>query len=141
MESELISLGEKIHYALLNFNKIKNLFSYDLTGACAVGSYLFAKEAKNKLDLNVKFLACSSHAWTEYKNKIYDVTATQFGIKKPVFVIEKEKVFDGSMYQYDYKYQETIKVINKTWPSEQRPSRYKLCWVNQHKAKISYVRF
>ena len=133
MEKKLIALGKKIHNALLNC-KDGDWTSPNLECACAVGSYCFMLAARKYLKIKMAFKASDGHCWLEYNNKIYDVTATQFGIKEKVFVLPKDKVpnLKNSLLRNQYKdaNADMVKDINHLgpfgWPKEQKPITYKL---------------
>ena len=69
----------------------------DLACMCAVASYTLAK-ALNDNGIRCKMVTGwfrewadyeEQHCWVETHNKIIDITATQFGIKKPVFIVSR----------------------------------------------------
>ena len=148
MHEKIITLGEKIHDALVEYvieNKVDSI-GKDLCGACAIGSALLTKEIRYKLMLPAQFYCAPNHAWVEYRDYIYDVTATQFGYSGKVRVMSlkevqkfarnsKGKNRKGGYYHYLMKTY-GLKEVNKNWPDDQRPGNYELKWVNQHKARV-----
>jgi hypothetical protein len=145
MEPRLITLGEKIHDALVEASlKGVGKYSRNLAGACAVGSFLLVQEAKRWFGMDVKFTATSGHAWTEYRGEVYDITATQFSREEKVFNIQKSMLdtFTDDMLGFYYlsKHSKTLKEINNEWPDYQRPENYQVKWIFHHKAHIIYLK-
>lgn len=139
MNGRLKALGERIHNAMVKHGA----FGKKLGGSCAVCSYLFATEAKQRYGLDVQFKVVYGHAWTEYKGVIYDLTATQFEEQPKVLVVGRDKLdtevasdYLRRLYRTDAHM--TLAWTNKEWPDYQQPQNYKLRWVNQHAAKILY---
>jgi hypothetical protein len=73
----------------------------DLGGECGRASaqlYLACKRARIR---GVKFASNHQHAFNVYRNHIIDITATQFGYKRRVFIKKitgKEKYFHEPLY-------------------------------------------
>src|SRR5208282_2199054 len=84
MNKTLISLGEKIHDGLRAFAKVcpSEWIYPNLEGGCAVGSYLFWKEAKAR-GIEGTFMRGCMHCWLESSGYIYDLTACQFAYPNP----------------------------------------------------------
>lgn len=148
MHEKIIALGEKIHDALVEYiiENDEDQISKDLCGACAVGSALLTKEIRSKLGLPAQFQCAPNHAWVQYQDHIYDVTATQFGYSGKIRVVSLK---DVKRFAYDSKGNKRkggyhhylmktygLKEVNRNWPNHQRPSSYELKWVNQHKARV-----
>lgn len=57
----------------------------DLCGACCVGTYLLLRELE-KRKINAYAAISRNHVFLIYRNKIIDVTATQFGFLENVLV-------------------------------------------------------
>lgn len=88
----------RCHVEILALANNKKTLQVGLCGYCAVASIHLCKLAKY-LNINLNFVCgeyssdhCKSgHCWVEYKDKIIDVTATQFRkdqIKSPVFITD-----------------------------------------------------
>jgi len=86
MENEYLEIASYIRKSIYKECVLKDLVSFgkNMTGACAISSYALYKALKNK-GLKVKFVLghfdyyLNKHCWIEYKDKIIDITATQFG--------------------------------------------------------------
>ena len=144
MNHKLVRLGEQIHDALKAANK-NGVAQYhsNLGGACAVGSYLLIQEAKSLLNLDLKFVATEGHAWTEFENRIYDVTATQFSRDEKVFHWSRDELNSISgdeecLWYYKKKSRIDLKHINDSWPDYQKPQNYGLIWLFDAKPIITY---
>ena len=101
----------------------------DLAGYCAISSFLFATVAKRlgfKIDLvlgrakvDLKY-SQANHAWIEYKDNIYDITATQFWkTVKPVHITRTA----NRNYQELRRNKEAHDELKSRWGS-QSPYRY-----------------
>lgn len=77
----------------------------------------------------------SGHCWIEFGDNIVDVTATQFGLTKRVFL----SVADDFRYQRVMKNDTALKAIEENWPDEQRPSTYKEDIVLIYKTMVDVV--
>jgi len=143
METRLLSLGSKIHNALVECSRKENQFSDNLEGACAIASALFVKEAHRMFGIHLTFKATAEHAWTVYKDNVYDLTATQFGHKEKVFTMPYkhiETMKDCYMRNcYTHTESRTLDRINEVWPAHQRPINYRLNWINQHIARVVFL--
>lgn len=144
MNHKLVRLGEQIHDALkaAHKNGVARYHS-NLGGACAVGSYLLVQEAKRLHKIDMQFVATDGHAWAEFKNEVYDVTATQFNRDEKVFhwSRDKSKPITGDedcLWYYRKKSRLTLKHINSDWPDYQQPKNYGLIWLFDAKPIITY---
>ena len=140
----IVALGEKIHNALQEHIK-RDGSTYiwkELAGGCAVGSWLLVDQLKKKHGMQATFVASSTHAFAEYGDFIYDVTATQFGVINKVLVTHKSEIHKlssswlKSAYTSDTR--NGIKHVNEEWPEGQQPRNYRMIWNNQYKATITY---
>ncbi len=150
MHEKIIALGEKIHDAIKEYvaKNDESAITDDLCGACAIGSHLLVKEINRKLGLEARFACAKGHAWVECQDRIYDLTATQFGYpgKIRVMSLKDVKAFAhksdgknrrGGYYHYLLEvYGYGLNEVNKEWPHHQRPDMYELKWINQHKARL-----
>lgn len=79
-----------------------SLFNYidhkDLGGGCSISSYIMVKVLE-RLGVSAKMVSGifgsgpqygGWHAWVEYEGAIYDVTATQFGVRRAVHITEPD---------------------------------------------------
>ena len=144
MEAKIVKLGEKIHDALVEMVKKTNLFPLDLGGSCAVASFFLVQEMEARLGLKAELMVAPGHAFVEHRDRIYDITATQFGWHDKVLSVRRKdlnKLDNGSLIEY---YSEgavgDVDEINSDWPRCQRPASYRLTWLNQHKARVVYLR-
>jgi len=55
----------------------------DLTGACAIASYVLYRVLR-KLNVSAKFALGDNHCWVQCSDWVIDLTATQFGYKEKV---------------------------------------------------------
>lgn len=144
MNAQLLDLGEKIHNALKELHAHgKGKYTKTLAGACAVGTVLFIQEAKRRFNLDVQFKATSGHAWAEFEDEVYDITATQFSRPEKVFNLHRNNFdqVDGDdlcIWYYRQAKNISLKEINETWPDYQRPINYKLVWLFDTKPIITY---
>ena len=99
--------------------------SEDLCGACAICSVALCKSLKRfgyKADLvHGMYQGYACHCWVELDGKIYDMTATQFGII--------EKVFITDIDDFDYLEKDYISNIDsffKQWVRTQKPYKYRI---------------
>jgi len=112
------------------------IYTSDLEGACAVASEYIVQKARNLniratficgyyqvyddeyvIDFDYKNCLNTNHSWIEYKNKIIDVTATQFAIFDTVHVVAKNY---AKKYVAMLRGKKGIKFVNKVWPKEQQ---------------------
>lgn len=140
---ELTILGKKIHDALIDFqNRHEEIWYSNLCGACAVGSAFLVRKAKERLGIRIRFVACDSHAWTEYNDTIYDITAKQFGIDEKVLVLPVSKIHTISepylRIDYESRGRRTLKEVEATWPDEQNPRLYRISMPVIGKPVITY---
>ena len=140
--SGLKELGETIHNAMVDFSIRGGDWSPDLSGGCAVGSWLLQQEAKKKLDLDIEFHCNSNHAWNEFGNHIFDITATQYGAYDKVLIVPKSNLESVSNSWHRAMYtsakREDISQVNTTWPVGQQPANYKIEWAGRYKARITF---
>ena len=104
----------------------KNGFDFPCLGEmCAVASAFLTKKLRDhrrKANLIVGQFEGDEHCWVEYHNKIYDITASQFGkprihiVKASNIDYDKEVIIDG-MDKY------RIKKEFDDWDYYQRPTR------------------
>lgn len=155
MNKKIIYLGEKVHNALRDFSSKESNqdIHYDLSGGCAVGSALLAREVQKKLGLHAEVVGVPGHAWMECKGYIYDVTAIQFQESAPkVRTLSVQTARKGSKDRWNginyysdyysglaYIFRFGLDHINKKWPKGQRPENYELKWLNQYKARIYWI--
>jgi hypothetical protein len=144
MDNRLVILGEAIHNAMVDFFIDNDAeWSRDLAGGCAVGSWFLQQEAKKRLGINIDFHCNGNHAWNEFDCHIYDVTATQYGAFDKVFVLHKNLIdtaIANSWHRAMYLDHErsSIEEINQDWPRGQRPNNFKIEWLGQFKAQITF---
>jgi hypothetical protein len=143
MEQQLIKLGLIIRQAMFDYTRKNDAVfdESDLGGGCAVASGLLVVQAKRKLNIPLRFVATDYHAWTEYNDKIVDLTATQFSCKEEVLVLPKQELDKmGSRLRSWYQGRtNTIRQVNRQWPPVQRPANYKLVWLNPRQARLAWV--
>ena len=115
----------------------------DLACYCAIGSKIL-KLLAEKHNYKVTFVQGQygsyyitsdpthvNHCWVIYNNKIVDITATQFGIKDPVHVVDlKEAKHYFPVFHHDR--------IDKDW-GDQNPKRYHSIVKLVENARINYV--
>ena len=101
----------------------------DLSEYCAIASHFLVSIAKRygyKLNLieGVAFEPCdydfdidTNHCWVQYKGKIIDLTATQFGVKTKIHVVDDT----NKNYHTVKRNQAVIKSMKNDWPREQTP--------------------
>lgn len=98
----------------------------DLEGACTTAAYLTFLYLKDK-KLKPTICLASNHAWVELDNLVIDLTATQFGVKRAVYITEKQKYFKNKKLSVDYFEIDRAKSIKKfkefisQWPDECNP--------------------
>ena len=151
IDKRIIKLGEKIHKALkdLSVNKdyLANEYAngrihHNLAGGCAVGSHFLVKELRRQYKIRAKFVVTWGHAFVEYNNHIIDITATQFGAKEKVLVVDKSDasvINDPVLHNYYFMRKRLDKKEINTWVNSQQPKSYKLTWLNENKAKFDFV--
>lgn len=87
-------------------------YPLNLEGACAIASFHLYKSAlKNNIKLKLCYGECKDkrglyhhHYWVEFKDKIIDITSTQFGYRNKVRIKNKSK---------DYRYIDKSSKLNK----------------------------
>jgi hypothetical protein len=140
---QLVQIGESVHQALHDYNKVANTWLHRLAGACAVGAYFMTLEA-NRRGIPCEMYHRPSHAFCVSQGIIYDPTCMQFtgckdfdGYMVPrvgVFTQKDLKALDlHYWYQDEYPYsnttQESITYINSNWLLYQRPECYQMIWI------------
>ena len=124
MTLEIADVGQKVRSFLEN----ELNWSSDLTGACAIGSFLVWKLLQEyKPTLVVGDAPDMGHCWVKVRGKVVDVTATQFGDYPPVLVLPIQKYS-----KLDFVKQFSTKLINEKglenlkeeWPKFQTPWTY-----------------
>jgi hypothetical protein len=144
METRLLILGESIHDALVECSRKEKEFSLDLEGACAIASAFLVKEARRLFGMRMTFRATYNHAWTSYKNNVYDITATQFGLKEKVFTSSYKRIeaMKDCWQRECYMKPRTVTLdrVNNHWPGYQRPDNYELSWINEYKARVVFLK-
>ena len=124
MTLEVVTAGQKVR----SFLEKELSWSSDLTGACAIGSFLVWKLLQEyKPTLVVGDAPDIGHCWVKVRGKVIDVTATQFGDYPPVLVLPIQKY-----YKLDFVKQFTSKLTNENgleslkedWPKFQTPWAY-----------------
>ena len=125
MTTELFSVGRKVRTFL---EQDDFCWCSDLTGACAIGSFLVWKLLhKHEPTLVVGDCPSMGHCWVKVKGKVVDVTATQFGKYPPVLILPVQKYSKLSFvkeFTTKYKDREGLKNLRELWPSEQVPWTY-----------------
>jgi hypothetical protein len=145
----IISLGEKIHDALRTFADVcdKDWIRPNLSGGCAVGSYLLVEELKSR-GITARLVVAETHCWIESEDYIYDITASQYtcpivrsmsdmdNVEK-VRVIPKTNDLTGP-YVEAIDVADPVAWLNNTYdgfPQGQRPKGYRIEW-NDDSARI-----
>lgn len=119
LESGLL-IRRQIKLQLAIYQKI---FNPNLKGACGLATMTLFNKFKSKYDLNAIFGLYKKqyHCWIDYNNLIIDLTATQFNIKKEIYIAK-----------YNHKYKAIAKIINakffNSWNSFANPSNYLVTW-------------
>lgn len=151
IDKRIIKLGEKIHRGLKDLTVDKDYLAnqwadgrihHNLAGGCAVGSSLLVKELRRQYKIRANLIVTWGHAFVEYKNHVIDITATQFGAKEKVLVVDKSepyKVSNPILQNYYFLRKRLDKKEINTWCNSQQPQCYKLTWLNENKAKIEFV--
>ena len=91
-------------------NKLSNIFPYNLTGACALSSYiLFLCLKRNGYKTRFVIGKCfgDNHCWVELNQSIIDLTATQFNLFDKVHITkinDKNYLANKKKYQKMYFY-------------------------------------
>ena len=122
--TDILNIGSIIHREIkLQLAVYQKIFKYNLKGACGLASITLFDKLKSKYNLNVIFGSYKKepHCWLEYNNLIIDLTATQFNIKKEVYIAK-----------YNHKYKAIAKVTSvkffKLWNSFANPLNYLVIW-------------
>lgn len=133
--NKILSIAQDVRnkceeFAKSNASKKYDFHNQDDLGCmCAVASFVLARALRrNRIKCNIvsgEFYdngwPAGNHCWVEVRNKIVDITATQFGDFPPVYVTSKkdEQYKDGSvrnsfLWFYDWNGQKpSPKVIKK----------------------------
>lgn len=93
---------------------------------CAIATDLFVKVSR-ELGFNLDFVEgffgdrdpFPNHCWAHYQGKIIDLTATQFGKKEKVYVVN----VDNDEYRYTAWNEEAYEALRQ-WPKDQSPFAY-----------------
>lgn len=103
-----------------------SFYDRDLAGACAVASFFVHKKAialgLNSI-LNHGYYKEDFHCWVSIDNIIIDITATQFGIKRKIFITKSTNKNYKSIRKF---------ISNKApkyfddWGTVQNPKHYKM---------------
>jgi hypothetical protein len=91
---------------------------------CAIASHLLYKLAKKnniKINFHVGKFKSYDHAFNSYDGKIIDITATQFGLKNKVYVIDSENPY----YKIHFSNEKAIDYVEHYWPTCQTLRRWK----------------
>jgi hypothetical protein len=122
---ELIAAIIRIKIEELLDTEMFNGIYEDLCGACAICSVALCKSLKKfgyKPDLvNGMYEGYACHCWVELDGKIYDITATQFGLKDKVFITD---VDDFNYLEKEYI--NNVEEFFKKWVGEQKPYKYRI---------------
>jgi len=108
-------------------------FDDDLCRACAILSWALVRALKRcgypakfvvGLYDNGIYFGDENHCWVKVCNFYVDITATQFGISKNVYIT---KIGEDKKYIPKKSGLKTVVThVNKFWPSEQCPRTYRL---------------
>ena len=123
---EIKSIATQTRKKCENFAMSDAAIMYDfynfrnLSCMCAIASFVLAKEL-NKHNIKAKMVEGTfegeAHCWVEWKNWIIDITATQFDIEAPVYIVKKtDEKYKAKKVKQSYK-------DFRIWPREQKPSK------------------
>jgi len=133
----IFDIASKVRKACEKFSysdKAKNYdfhLKKDLSCMCAVASTVL-KEVLLRNSIQSKFVCGQfsefeveglprhgdDHCWVECGNKIIDITATQFGNFKSVWIVSKKHYFYIKAFECDFRY---LKKVG--WDKSQRPNK------------------
>lgn len=117
-------ISQAVRKALFEPIILKYNFSYDYECTCAISSFLL-NDILNDFDIESQFVIgeynYAPHAFNKFYNHVVDITATQFGKKKPSVVIEP---LSKTNYNILSVGKDALKQLI-AWPREQSPLSYK----------------
>jgi hypothetical protein len=90
---QILKIAKKVRRKIEGIHRKHGVWDDDMCGACCVGTHILLKELSKK-GIKAQAGVASNHVFLIYKNKIVDVTATQFGFRKDVVVYELDRVTD-----------------------------------------------
>ena len=127
---ECVKLSWSVRRKCAQFARSSAAENYDFHGnegleaMCAIASMALRRASGNKFTVHIGDYALNdtctkwgNHCWVEYKDWIIDITATQFGVKIPVFIGRKEN--------YGMRYREGKRgnrYSDYTWGDGQNPT-------------------
>lgn len=124
MTTEILAVGHKVR----SFLEKDLRWSSNLTGACAIGSFIVWKLLKaHKPILVVGDSPDMGHCWVKVGRKVVDITATQFGDYPPVLVLPVQKYSKlNFMSQFTKKLvnEKGVNSLKEEWPEFQTPWTY-----------------
>jgi hypothetical protein len=85
-----------------SYARANGIDSHDLDGMCGISSVALILTLREN-GISATLHGRRNHWWVEIADSIIDITATQFGNKQRVLVIDKRKLLPGA-YKYPNRY-------------------------------------
>lgn len=111
-------IAKRVRKKVEGFSKTTDFYFPDLECWCAISSELLYRELA-KHGIPSTFVVGSykgyGHAWIEVNGCIVDITATQFGVTKRVYVVKNtNKKYNGKLFG-----KAAFNDVYTTWPADQ----------------------
>ena len=125
-DNELLEIARTVRHAAIKHEDT----SFDLYCWCAICSFQIFKKIRNKSErayFAVVDTDNGSHCFVLYKNKMIDITATQFNEKEAIIIADFSDIQRSKRWYWDKNHMEkfaSVKSIEKAleeWPEEQNP--------------------
>ena len=122
MDAKILEIARTVRLAAEQVRTIPT----DLEGACASASYVLWKHLR-KQGYDADFIMGSyhgfNHCWVEIEDRILDITATQFGVRKKVYT----RVLSAAIYQ------EELRGKDAAWETR----RWNAAWRRSIKSRLA----
>jgi len=132
LRKQITNFGKRIRKVLAREIADEDyIYAADLMGACAVASTALHRVLRNRGHNSILVVGREepigergrAHCWVELGEYIIDITATQFQIKHPVYIVKKDKYSFARDYTYQVIGRKAYEELKK-W-GMQSPFRYK----------------
>lgn len=136
----VLQVAKRTRKACESYAKETNIFAEDLNSMCAIASAYLMKRlscARIRAEFVIGTYDGSDHCWVEHKDKIIDITATQFGILQAVFVTSKYNKDYFAKCRAAQRIARTFLIKeNRDWPYNQRLTSKNVGSLEDHWKKV-----
>jgi hypothetical protein len=103
--AKMVSISYAVRLRVESFARALGASSYgdpmNLSGWCAIASYYLLRQLRSRGYQNAKFCANEDHCWLEWNGCLIDLTASQFGVGRRVYITYQPREFHWEAHRGD----------------------------------------